>query len=52
MLGAIAYAKFTGISDEKIKKDWKNKFYQRQDGKINEGQEFDVVVDYAHTPIH
>ncbi len=51
MLGAIAYAKFIGISDEKIKKSLeKISFVRGRMEKINEGQNFDVVVDYAHTP--
>jgi UDP-N-acetylmuramoyl-L-alanyl-D-glutamate--2,6-diaminopimelate ligase len=51
MLGAIAYAKFAGISPEKIKEGLeKINFVRGRMEKINEGQEFDVVVDYAHTP--
>jgi UDP-N-acetylmuramoyl-L-alanyl-D-glutamate--2,6-diaminopimelate ligase len=51
MLGAISYAKFAGITDEKIKKGLESveKIRGRME-KINCGQEFDVVVDYAHTP--
>jgi len=51
MLGAIAYAKFSGISDEKIKKGLEEiKFIRGRMEKIDCGQEFDAVVDYAHTP--
>lgn len=51
MLGVIAYAKFIGISDEKIKEGLeKINFIRGRMEKIKEGQEFDVVVDYAHTP--
>jgi UDP-N-acetylmuramoyl-L-alanyl-D-glutamate--2,6-diaminopimelate ligase len=51
MLGAIAYAKFTGISDETIKKGLESiNFIRGRMEKIAEGQGFDVVVDYAHTP--
>ena len=51
MLGAIAYAKFVGISDEKIKKGLeKINLIRGRMEKIDEGQGFDVVIDYAHTP--
>ena len=57
MLGAIAYAKFAGISDEKIKKGLENiDFIRGRMEKIKwpaslpASREFDVVVDYAHTP--
>jgi len=51
MLGAIAYAKFAGISFEDIKKGLeKIDFVRGRMEKIEEGQKFDVVVDYAHTP--
>jgi UDP-N-acetylmuramoyl-L-alanyl-D-glutamate--2,6-diaminopimelate ligase len=51
MLGAISYAKFAGIMDEKIKKGLESveKIRGRME-KISCGQDFDVVVDYAHTP--
>ena len=51
MLGAIAYAKFAKISEEIIKKALENiNFIKGRMEKIDLGQEFDVVVDYAHTP--
>ena len=51
MLGAIAYAKFAGIPEEAIKKGLENiDFVRGRMEKINCGQNFDVVVDYAHTP--
>ncbi len=51
MLGAIACAKFFGIADETIKKGLENmKFIRGRMEKIDCGQGFDVVVDYAHTP--
>ena len=51
MLGAIAYAKFAGIPDEKIKEGLeKINFVRGRMEKIDCGQGFDVVVDYAHTP--
>ncbi|MEK7669508.1 MAG: UDP-N-acetylmuramyl-tripeptide synthetase [Patescibacteria group bacterium] len=51
ILGAIAYAKFVGISEEKIKKGLENiNFVRGRMEKIVCGQKFDVVVDYAHTP--
>ena len=51
MLGAIAYAKFAGISDEAIKKGLESiNFVRGRMEKIDCGQNFDVVVDYAHTP--
>ncbi len=51
MLGAIAFAKFAGISDEHIKKGLEGiNFVRGRMEKINAGQSFDVVIDYAHTP--
>jgi len=51
MLGAIAYAKFAGIPEQAIKKGLENiDFVRGRMEKINCGQDFDVVVDYAHTP--
>ncbi|MEK7635109.1 MAG: UDP-N-acetylmuramyl-tripeptide synthetase [Patescibacteria group bacterium] len=59
MLGAIAYAKFIGIPEEKIKKGLEEiNFIRGRMEKINvypnseveQEQNFDVVVDYAHTP--
>lgn len=51
MLGAIAYAKFVGIREESIKRGLENiNFVRGRMEKINVGQDFDVVVDYAHTP--
>lgn len=51
MLGAIACAKFFGITDETIKKGLENMgFVRGRMEKIGVGQNFDVVVDYAHTP--
>ena len=51
MLGAIACAKFFSIADEVIKKALENiDFVRGRMEKIKEGQAFDVVVDYAHTP--
>lgn len=51
MLGAIAYARFVGISSETIKKGLEDiDFIRGRMEKINGGQNFDVVVDYAHTP--
>jgi UDP-N-acetylmuramoyl-L-alanyl-D-glutamate--2,6-diaminopimelate ligase len=51
MLGVIALGKFMGISAETIKKGLESvEFVRGRMEKINEGQEFDVVVDYAHTP--
>lgn len=51
MLGVIAYAKFAGIPEEAIKKGLENiDFVRGRMEKINCGQEFDVVIDYAHTP--
>ena len=51
MLGAIAYAKFAGIPDNIIKKGIeKINFVRGRMEKIDCGQKFDVVVDYAHTP--
>jgi len=50
-LGAIALAKHFEISMENIKKGLENveKVRGRME-KIEEGQDFEVVVDYAHTP--
>lgn len=51
MLGCIALAKFIGIKEEVIKKSLEGiNFIRGRMEKINEGQDFDVVVDYAHTP--
>jgi UDP-N-acetylmuramoyl-L-alanyl-D-glutamate--2,6-diaminopimelate ligase len=51
MLGAIAYAKFAGISETDIKKGLEGiNFVRGRMEKIDCGQDFDVVVDYAHTP--
>lgn len=51
MLGAIAYAEFIGIPEQAIKKGLESiNFVRGRMEKINEGQDFDVVVDYAHTP--
>jgi len=51
MLGVIAYAKFAGISDEIIKKGLENiRLIRGRMEKIDCGQKFDAVVDYAHTP--
>jgi UDP-N-acetylmuramoyl-L-alanyl-D-glutamate--2,6-diaminopimelate ligase len=51
MLGAIACARFFGIQDEVIKKGLENmQFIRGRMEKIDVGQDFDVVVDYAHTP--
>jgi UDP-N-acetylmuramoyl-L-alanyl-D-glutamate--2,6-diaminopimelate ligase len=51
MLGAIAYAKFSGIADDKIKKGLEGiNFVRGRMEKVDGGQGFDVVVDYAHTP--
>lgn len=51
MLGVVAYAKFIGIPDEKIKIALeKIDFVRGRMEKIDEGQSFDVVIDYAHTP--
>jgi len=51
MLGAVAYAKFIKIPEEKIKKGLEEiDFVRGRMEKINCGQDFDVVVDYAHTP--
>lgn len=51
MLGCIALAKFIGIKDESIKNSLEgiNLIRGRME-KIKEGQKYDVVVDYAHTP--
>src|SRR3989344_216545 len=57
MLGAIAYGRFAGISPEKIKKGLEEiNFIRGRMEKINwptglpADMEFDIVVDYAHTP--
>ncbi len=51
MLGAIACARFFGIQDEIIKKGLENmQFIRGRMEKVDIGQNFDVVVDYAHTP--
>lgn len=51
MLGAIAYAKFAGIPDEKIKKGIeKLNFVRGRMEKIENNLGIDIVVDYAHTP--
>lgn len=51
MLGAIAYAKFAGISEPDIKKGLEDiNFIRGRMEKINEGQDFEVIIDYAHTP--
>lgn len=51
MLGAIAYGRSVAIPDEKIKKGLEDiNFIRGRMEKVNEGQNFDVVVDYAHTP--
>jgi UDP-N-acetylmuramoyl-L-alanyl-D-glutamate--2,6-diaminopimelate ligase len=56
MLGVIAYARFAGILEEKIKKGLeKIDFVRGRMEKISTaclpaGRDFDVVIDYAHTP--
>jgi UDP-N-acetylmuramoyl-L-alanyl-D-glutamate--2,6-diaminopimelate ligase len=51
MLGAIALAKFLELSDESIKKGIEGMdFIRGRMEKVECGQNFDVVVDYAHTP--
>jgi UDP-N-acetylmuramoyl-L-alanyl-D-glutamate--2,6-diaminopimelate ligase len=51
MLGAITMARFLEIPDEIIKKGLETiPFIRGRMEKIDEGQSFDVVVDYAHTP--
>ncbi len=57
MLGAIAYARFAGISLEKIKEGLENiKFIRGRMEKIDTSKflpankQIDIVVDYAHTP--
>lgn len=51
MLSAIAYAKFAGIPEEIIKKGLESvNLIRGRMEKIECGQNFDVVVDYAHTP--
>lgn len=50
MLGSIACVKHFGISTEESKKGIeKIDFIRGRMQKINAGQDFDVVVDYAHT---
>jgi len=50
-LGAIACAKHFKIGDEVIKKGIESLDVVRgRMEKINAGQDFDVVIDYAHTP--
>lgn len=55
MLGAVAYARFAGLPDEKIKKGLEKLDLVR--GRMEKitvpnpaAGEFEVVVDYAHTP--
>src|SRR5690606_7465453 len=50
MLSAIAYAKFAGLPEDAIKKGLEslNMIRGRME-KIECGQKFDAVVDYAHT---
>lgn len=51
MLGAMAYAKFAGLGDEAVKKGLESVGTVRgRMEKVNSGQDFDIVVDYAHTP--
>ncbi len=51
MLGAIAFAKFAGIQDQKIKTALeKIELVRGRMEKIAVGQNFEVIVDYAHTP--
>jgi UDP-N-acetylmuramoyl-L-alanyl-D-glutamate--2,6-diaminopimelate ligase len=51
MLGAAACARFLGIGETAIKQGLESaKMVRGRMEKINQGQEFDVVVDYAHTP--
>jgi UDP-N-acetylmuramoyl-L-alanyl-D-glutamate--2,6-diaminopimelate ligase len=51
MLGAIAFAKFAGIQDDKIKIALeKIEVVRGRMEKIEVGQNFEVIVDYAHTP--
>lgn len=51
ILAACSYAKFLGIPEEMIKNGIeKIKFIRGRMEKINCGQPFDAVVDYAHTP--
>ena len=51
MLGAIAYAKFAGILDEKIKEGLeKINFVRGRMEKIENNLGIEIVVDYAHTP--
>lgn len=50
-LGAIAGVKYFGITDEAIKKGLESvKVIRGRMEKIEYGQDFEVVVDYAHTP--
>lgn len=51
MLGAAACARFLGLSEENIKKGLESiQTIRGRMEKIDEGQGFDAVVDYAHTP--
>jgi UDP-N-acetylmuramoyl-L-alanyl-D-glutamate--2,6-diaminopimelate ligase len=51
MTGAIAFAKFAGIQDDKIKIALeKIEVVRGRMEKIEVGQNFEVIVDYAHTP--
>ena len=51
MAGAIACAKHFGIKDDDIKSGLeKIEFIRGRMEKVDMGQNFDVVVDYAHTP--
>lgn len=51
MLAAAAYARFAGIQEEDVKAGLeKVTFVRGRMEKVNEGQDFDAVVDYAHTP--
>lgn len=51
MLGAIALTRFLGIGDEIIKNGLESiEFIRGRMEKVDLGQNFDAVVDYAHTP--
>lgn len=51
MLAAATYAGFAGIQEETIKAGLeKVSLVRGRMERISEGQNFDVVVDYAHTP--
>lgn len=51
MLGAITYAKHQGVRIETIKKAIENfKMIRGRVERVEEGQDFAVIVDYAHTP--